>query len=93
MPFRVINRKTGFYLLTMQYQGKELRFIAEWVKFNNLREYWNIHAGKGELISISFHVQTKEIRQDMVWNSKEMPDAFKEALQKEMITRINKDPR
>lgn len=81
MAFRQLRRGSQLYYLDLVYEGKPYRFIAEYVSFNNLKEQWNIHAN-GELLAVTFHVQSHEVRQATIF-TKTIPDDFLQALQKE----------
>lgn len=87
MPFRLLNPKAGFYYLTLEYQDRLYTFIAEFVSFNNLKENWNIHYNTG-ILTISYHVQTGEVKQAAV-SIKEIPPDFIEVLKKEFESRIS----
>lgn len=86
MPFKHTRPGSRFYVLTMDYRDRQFTFIAEYIKFNYLKEFWHIHANE-DLLEISYHVQTHEVRQDFVFRSKVMPDDFMAALQKELMDR------
>lgn len=85
MPFKQSKPGSIFSTLKVEYKGREYTFMAEYVKFNNLKEYWHIHAN-GEILSLNYHVQTKVLAQDIVFG-KVVPPDFLEALQKEFKDR------
>jgi hypothetical protein len=85
MAFRQLRRGSQLYYLDLVYQGKPYRFLAEYVSFNNLKEQWNIHAN-GDLLAITYHVQTHEVQQATIF-SKTIPEDFLAALKTEFINK------